>query len=125
MIYFYQNLVKEAIRTIEDAHELVDIKNDVTEIDAAVYKIKNHMNYENLQVAQELDKRPRDKYSTINLMLTVADRMLPLSSNVGNSQLKEISEISHLTQDKCGILCHVLLKKEIISRVEDFIEKVG
>lgn len=124
MIYFHRNLVEKAIKAIEEAHELLDIKSDITEIDTTIGKIRKCMNYENLQVAQNLDNTLRKKYSTIALMLEVANKMAPLSLNAGYAQQNEIPEITQLTQDKCGILCHTLLKKGIIGKAEDFIEKV-
>ena len=125
MIYFHQHLVETAIKAIEDAHELLDIKNDITIIDSTICALRNYMNHENLHAAQELDEKLRKKYSTIELMLTVADQILPFSSNSTYAQQQEIPEISRLIQDRYGILCHVLLKKAIISNAEDFIEKVG
>lgn len=124
MIYFHQSLVANATKALEEAHELLDIKNDVTEIDTVTAKIRNCVNYENLKAAQDLDRRLRKKYSIIEVMLTIADQMLPPSLNVGYAQKTEIQEISQLMQDRCGILCHVLIKKKLISKIEDFIEKV-
>ena len=125
MIYFHQHLVETAIKAMEDAQELLDIKNDITIIDRVICALRNYMNYENLHTAQELDEKLREKYSTIKLMLMVADQIPPSSSNSTYAQQQEIPEISHLIQDRYGILCHVLLKKAIISKAEDFIEKVG
>lgn len=124
MIYFHQNLAKKAIKAIEETHELLEIKSGIADIDATIGKIRNCMSYENLQAAQNLDRTLRKKYSTIALMLEVADKMAPLSLNVGYAQQNEIPEITKLTQDRCGILCHTLLKKGIIGKTEDFIEKV-
>ena len=126
MIYFHQDLVEKAAKAIEEAHELLDIKSDITKIDTTIGLIRNFASYENLQDAQDLDVKLRKKYSTIDLMLTVANQIAPPSSpSMGCAQQQEIPEISYLTQDRCGILCHVLLKKGIIGTAEDFIEKVG
>ena len=78
---------------------------------------------ENLFDAQRLDNELREKYPTIDKMLAIANsyQMVTVASQ---SNPQELPEYANLKQDYFGILCYVLLKKEITSSIEQFIEKV-
>lgn len=59
-------------------------------------------------------------------MLDIANRMpkrIGLAVAGRNEDLKPV-EYKALQQDRCGIICHVILKKEITKTVEEMIEYV-
>lgn len=122
MIYFYDDMIYKAEKYIHDSHELLDIKQDIDKIDFAM---RNIQALEGIRYANELDKELRQKYPTINLMLNVANSLPIISENrQGVAKTESVRELSALQQDRCGIICHVLLKKNVVSSIEQCICKV-
>ncbi len=122
MIHFYVDMIYKAEKYIHDSHELLDIKQDIDKIDFAM---RNIQTLEGIRYANELDRELRRKYPTINLMLNIAN-CLPktLENRKGISKTESIPESDALWQDRCGIICHVLLKKNVVSSLEQCICKV-
>lgn len=78
-----------------------------------------------LQGAAELNDELRRKYPLINTLLNIAERM-PKRIVRGNSVIVNNTPpvMNELVQDTFGILATVLLKKNIINTIEQFIDYV-
>lgn len=133
-IYFYNNLVMEALKALKDSHELLDVSQDLEEVQRQMEQIKysslilisNDERYRKLQQARELTGVLREKYPTINQMLNIANKFpQPQSSYFTPVSVSETEEYENLRQDYYGILCNTLLKKELIRTIDQFIERVG
>lgn len=139
MIFFKVELNYKALKLIKESHDLLDVATDLDKIDQAqnnidlhamdYYKSQNELSFANYQTslynANNLDKELRKKYPTIDLLLNTAE-MLPkitVARSSGNAVVKP-QEYQALNQDRCGIKCHVLIKKGIISHAEQFIDRV-
>ncbi|MBQ7969226.1 MAG: hypothetical protein IJ292_05325 [Clostridia bacterium] len=120
MIHFNPNLVSQAIKIAHEAQELSDVLNDLNRINAALSAVTS---IENLIRARMLDKELREKYSTINKTVEIANSFSGVTAN-SQSRSSDLPEYANLKQDYFGILCYVLLKKEITTSIEQFIEKV-
>ena len=120
MIHFDNNLAKEAFKIAHEAHELSDVANDLNRINTA---LSTTPTTENLFEAQRLDNELREKYPTIDKMLAIANSY-PMVTVASQSNTQDLPEYANLKQDYFGILCYVLLKKEITTSIEQFIEKV-
>lgn len=120
MIHFDNNLVKEAFKIAHEAHELSDVANDLNRINIV---LSTTPTMQNLFEAQRLDNELREKYPTIDKMLDIANSY-PIATVASQSNTQGLPEYANLKQDYFGILCYVLLKKEITSSIEQFIEKV-
>lgn len=70
-----------------------------------------------------MDNELRNKYQIIDYLIAMAN-ILPKSNVTLQNRLTISSERFNLEQDYYGILCHVLLKKNIITSVNQFIEKI-
>lgn len=122
MMYLYEEMVYKAEKCIQDLRELHETKQDIDKIDFAM---RNIQTLEGIRYANELDKELRQKYPTINLMLNVANSLPKISENrQGVAKTESVRELSALQQDRCGIICHVLLKKNVVSSLEQCICKV-
>ena len=120
MIHFDNNLAKEAFKIVHAAHELSDVANDLNRINTV---LSTTPTIENLFKAQQLDNELRKKYPTIDKMLAIANSY-PMSAVASQSNVQDLPEYANLKQDHFGILCYVLLKKEITTSIEQFIERV-
>ncbi len=119
MIHFDNNLVKEAFKIAHEAHELSDVAYDLNRIDSV---LSTTPTLENLFEAQRLDNELRERYPTIDRMLAIANSY-PMATVASQSNTQDLPEYANLKQDYFGILCYVLLKKEITTSIEQFIEK--
>ena len=120
MIHFDNNLAKEAFKIAHEAHELSDVANDLNRINTV---LSTTPTIENLFESQRLDIELREKYPTIDKMLAIANSY-PTATSVSQSNTQELPEYANLKQDYFGILCYVLLKKQLTSSIEQFIERV-
>ena len=120
MIHFDNNLAKEAFKIAHEAHELSDVANDLNKINII---LSTKTTKQNLSEAKRLDKELREKYPTIDKMLAIANSY-PTATVASQSNTQELPEYANLKQDYFGILCYVLLKREITTSIEQFIEKV-
>lgn len=121
-IYFKKEYINAAEILVQETKELEDVCKDLRRIDDAISKLGLNYDTEN---ARRLDEELRRKYSTINIMLNVAQAMPKFTKiQVKNYSPCDICEVECLKQDRYGILCHVIMKKGITSTVEDCIEYV-
>lgn len=118
MIHFKEELVSKALQLI-DAHGLADAANDLGLIQSAIDGVKL---YGNTQSATILNEMLRRKYPTIKIMLDVANTMPRFKLGAATANHSDFTIIDALQQDRCGILCDVLLKKGIIQSAEQFID---
>lgn len=139
MIFFKAELNYKALKLIKESHDLLDVATDLDKIDQAQNNIDRYaMDYQkspnevslanyqtSLYNANNLDEELRKKYPTIDLMLNIANDLpkITFARSSGNAVVKP-QEYRALSQDRCGIKCHVLIKKEIISHAEQFIDHV-
>lgn len=121
MIYFNQDLAKEALKIAYEAHELSDVLNDLNRINATLSSVPS---VENLVKAKMFDDELRSKYPTIDKMIALANSLSVYP--VVNSQRvsNDLPEYANLKQDYFGILCDVLMKKQVTTSIEQFVEKV-
>ena len=125
----------EALKALKDGHELLDVSQDLKEVQRQMEQVEysslilinsDHERCRRLQQARELTGVLREKYPTINQMLNIANKFpQPQSSYFTPVSVSETEEYENLRQDYYGILCHTLLKKELIRTIEQFIERVG
>jgi len=120
MIHFNQSLVKKALETIAESKDLSDVSNDLNRINIALSAEKTS---EKLLNARKLDYELRNKYPIIDKLLSIANR-LPVAATNSQYRSKDLPEHANLVQDYFGILCHVLLKKQITTSIQQFIETV-
>lgn len=120
MIYFNPNLAEEALKVVQETQELSDILRDLNKIHSA---LSATMNAENLLRARMLDNELQNKYPTIDKMIGIANRF-PVTSVNTQSRFNDLPEHTNLKQDYYGILCDVLLKKQITTSIEEFIKSV-
>ena len=120
MIRFDNNLAKEEFKIAHETHELSDVANDLNRINTV---LSAPTTIENLFEAQRLDNELREKYPTIDKMLAIANSY-PIATVTSQSNTQDLPEYANLKQDYFGILCYVLLKKEITTSIEQFIERV-
>ena len=76
---------------------------------------------------RQLNSELREKYPIIDQLLDIADRMpriIHYSPYSNNSTRNQTNEAAYLQQDHVGILCHVLMKKNIIREIEEWIDYV-
>ena len=133
MIYFKDSYFNMAKELIDSSHEFLDTKKDLEKIEIKMQQIEmayggqmfNPDIQKILNQAQDLNNSLRRKYPTINAIIKIADRLPRRLGAYGNSNnvLKPV-EYEMLRQDKCGILCHVVLKKEITGTIEEIIDHV-
>lgn len=122
MIYFYGELIYEAEKYIHNAYELYDIRQDMEKIE---YAERNIYSAGGIQYAHKLDEELRKKYPTIDMMIDVANSLPKTYENqLGDKKGNRPLELDILQQDWCGIICDVLLKKEVVESLEQCIRKV-
>lgn len=120
MIHFNPNLVSQAIKIAHETHDLSDVANDLSRINTV---LSNTPTMENLFEAQRLDNELREKYPTIDKMIAIANSFSVVTANL-QSKSNDLPEYANLIQDYYGVLCDVLLKKQITTSIEQFIEKL-
>lgn len=123
MIYFHEELVAKATETIKDAADLADIRTDLQKIIDAQHGIQQ---FGDTITAHQLNAKLRKKYPIIDEMLASANTICsPVQqSNVSANQTEIAQATSVLQRDRCGILCHVALKKGISQSIKQFIKSV-
>lgn len=122
MIYVNE-ILKRMILRLKDAKDLADEFNDLNRIELAINYAMQGLY---LTDAEKLDNELYKKYPTINVMLNISNKINNIYTNTNkdcyNDTLVNIEKIiSNLKQDKCGIFCHMILKKGIASCIENII----
>ena len=120
MIYFNRHLVEEALKFAHEAQEFTDVLTDINRINVALTDLPNP---ENLIKARMLDHELRSKYDTIDKMISIANSF-PVTSTNSQSVHNDLPEHANLRQDYYGILCDVLIKKQVTTSIEQFIKTV-
>lgn len=123
IIYFYEELVTKATETIKDAADLTDVRADLQKIIDAQNGIQQ---FGDIITAHKLNAELHKKYPTIDKMLAFANTIChPVQQPLVSANQTEVAQAaSALHQDRCGILCHVALKKGIIQSIKQFIKSV-
>ena len=125
MIHFKTELKDKAFELIKtkDALELV---NDLVEIDKHLVALRTYpLNTSVLISAQNLDKDLHKKYPIIDVLLNAGSKMATVLGIPTRQYYTESEALqSNLTQDTFGILCHSLLKEQVIDSAEAFIDYV-
>lgn len=134
IIHFQETLVEKAMETIKDAQDLSDVAKDLKEVQIGLDQVRysnllrevdDSEKLRKLQQARILDNILRRKYPTIDIMLTLADKMpKTLSSPKASGGEPKTTEYQLLEQDYYGILCDTLLKKKVTDSIEAFIKSV-
>ena len=120
-------------KLINESHEFRDISEDLQK----VKRMKEQVEYSKLvllnvserqlmlQRARILNGEMRQKYPGIDEMLRLANALprIPVQRGAGNGVF-ECEEFVLLNQDYYGILWHVLVKKRITRRIEDFVKQI-
>lgn len=133
-IRFHKTLADRALEAIKEAHDLSDVREDLDRVRQEMEKVSysriimepdNNEKLKSLLHARALDDELRRKYPTINQLLFIADKLpkRPSASAIV-AAATETSEFTSLEQDYYGILCDTLLRKEITSSIEEFIDRV-
>lgn len=121
MIYFENDIVTKTLETIKDTYECMDILKDLNQIEQTIEKVKF---YGDWFEAEKLDRKLRQKYPCIDVMINIANSMrIPLPRIKKNYSVSE-AVISNLNQDYYGILCDTAIKKQLICNTNEFIKAV-
>lgn len=118
IVTFNNHLANQAYRIICDSIDLVDVKNDLDKINIILSSAPTK---ENLFNAVVLNDKLRKKYPIIDDMLEIANSL----TVAADGQSNDLLEYAKLKQDIFGILLHVLIKKNIIKNIEDFIDYIA
>lgn len=122
MINFNVDLFYRAEKDIKEVRDFKDLKEDIDKIDFAM---KNIVAYDGIAYAKYLDNQLRKKYPIINKMVEVANNMPKIFQLIAsNNPSVTIPELESLRQDRCGIICDYLLKKQYVSSIEQCISSV-
>lgn len=133
MIYFRESYISEAYKIIDELREFSDTRDDLQKIEGMKQRIKiaiysrasvSEMNNV-LQHAKNLNDELNRKYPIIQQMLQCANGLKRTHSTNSMDTSDNIPDAyKMLEQDRCGILCHTLLKKGITNTIEETIEHV-
>lgn len=118
MLYFKENLITLARNAVENKKTEDDIKSlsYLSEIETILQHYNQTKNYDSIY-AKQLDKKIRDEYPLIDKLYNLPSNV---TSQISNSNSKCYpDEISALDVDWYGILLSVLLKKELIGKIEE------
>lgn len=115
--------LKQAENIIETKDD-VDVAKDFANVLSHLSALNNNPSYEVIKLSFELDKSLHSKYPIIDKLLDLGSKLS--SAKKGESQALSDAEAakSNLTQDYFGILCDTLIKKEIITSANQFIDHV-
>lgn len=117
-IYFASDLRERTLKALMEAHDRVDVKND---LDRIQWTIQCGMN----EQARALDREMRQKYPMIDYMLQSTDRFSARPTRYCVETAASSLEKTNLEQDYWGILCDTAVKREIKRNIEDCIDHVG
>lgn len=116
-----KDIALELIKTKDN----VDIANDILNISNYLTALDTNPTYDILLSAQELDKKMQQKYSIIIELLEAGNQLAKVINMSAPQYLSDVDKLkSYLKQDMYGILCHALIKEKIISKAEQFIDRI-
>ena len=110
MIHFFSTIQNRTLEIIKEARDCVDVFEDLSQIEQAKVNLSS-TGYGAVFAANQLDRKLRQKYSTIDKMLDIANTMLPPLPQVSKICSEVDQTIANLNQDYCGILCDTAVKK--------------
>ena len=116
-IYFTSDLEIQVLKTIKEAYDCADVKNDLD-------RIRWTIQYGTNGQAGYLDWEMRQKYPMIDYMLQVADHFSARPARYCVETAASSFEKSNLEQDYWGILCDTAVKKGIKETLEGCIDRV-
>lgn len=125
MIHFKTELKDTAFELVKTKDNL-DLANDLIDIEKHLNALKmDPFNKAILFSAQSLDKKLHKKYPTIDVLLNAGSKMATVLGIPSCKYYTESEKLqSYLKQDTFGILCHSLLKEQVIDSAEAFIDHV-
>lgn len=125
MIHFKTELKYKAFELIK-AKDNVDLANDLVKIDKHLIALKTYpLNEVVLSSAQSVDKELHNKYPIIDVLLNAGSKTATALGIPPRQHYSECEALqSYLTQDIFGILCHLLLKEQVIDSAETFIDHI-
>lgn len=121
MIHFYNTIQNRALEIIKEAYDCADVFGDLKRIEQAKANLYTDRG---VSTADQLDRELRQKYSAIDLMLDLANTMLPSAQHASTIRSEDDRAISNLNQDYCGVLCGTAVKKGLARSIKDCIEFV-
>ncbi len=133
MIYFKKTYCDEALRQTKEYRDLLDVWHDLEKIQSLIEEINfadksrfGTVGDSLFQRAKALDSQMRQKYPMIETMLNAASRRISYRTTMRPAPRKHICDqvVSELEQDTYGILCDTAIKKGIIRKIDEFIERV-
>ena len=118
-IYFTPDLEIQVLKTIKEAYDCADVKNDLD-------RIRRTIQYGTNGQAGYLDREMRQKYPMIDYMLQVANHFPAQAHSQGycGKGITASPEKSNLEQDYWVILCDTAVKKGIKETLEGCIDRV-
>lgn len=122
MIHFFSTIQNSTLEIIKEARDCADVLQDLSKIAQA--KANLSTGYGAVLAADQLDRELRQKYPTIDMMLDIANTMLPPSPQASRIRSEVDQAIASLNQDYCGILCDTAVKKGLAKSIKDCIESV-
>ena len=130
-IYFKSEVVKLVEKLLKDEY-LLDAAKDIARINFAEEQIHKQVLYA-VDKAQLLDDELTQKYPVINELFTFANILTANLTNSNGCLRNSVSRVSNktpaenalsaLSQDRFGIICHVALKKKIITEYSQFVDR--
>lgn len=109
-LYFLGTIQNRTLEIIKEARDCADVLRDLSQIEQAKVNLSS-TGYGAVFVANQLDRELRKKYPTIDMMLDIANAMLPPSTQASKIRSEVDQMIANLNQDYCGILCDTAAKK--------------
>lgn len=122
MIHFFSTIQNSTLEIIKEARDCADVLQDLSKIAQAKENLST--GYGAVLAADQLDRELRQKYPTIDMMLDIANTMLPPSPQAARIRSEVDQAIASLNQDYCGILCDAAVKKGLAHSIKDCIESV-
>lgn len=130
---YFNNEVRKLVDEVLKDDDLLDAANDIARINYAEEQIHKHILFA-VEKARLLDEELTKKYPVINELFSFTNTLIDKLSNpngrpgysatnVSNKTPAE-DALSTLSQDRFGIICHVALKKKIITEYSQFIARV-
>lgn len=129
-VYFKSEVVK-LVEKLLKAEDLLDAANDIARINYAEEQIHKQVLYA-VDKALLLDEELTQKYPEINELFTFTNNLIANLTNPNGCLRNSVSSVSNktpvenalstLSQDRFGIICHVALKKKIITEYSQFVD---
>lgn len=117
-------MVAKVTEAIKDATDLADVRADLQKIIDAQNGIQQ---FGDTVTAYKLNAKLRQKYPIIDEMFALVNTICgpAQQSFVSANQTETAQAVSALQQVRCGILCHVVLKKGICKNIKQFIKSIN